>query len=136
MNVAGILKKLKLLNPSAVAEMLSDVMGFDIAPDDVDRWLEYAKRFGPFISMGDRKVDELEATDVQDVIYGVFRAKVDEEGANALLDTARKMVTSPDETVRDLISSGKIMRLISLGPAASPKSTVIYCPDCHNPIIL
>lgn len=136
MNVPSLLKKLGLLSPTAVSDLLSDTLGFTVAPEDVDRWLGYAKRIGPFLTLGDKRVDDLLPSDVQDVVYGVFQARVDDEGAASLLDTAKRMVTSPDETVRDLITSGKIARLLSLGPSAQPKATVIYCPECSNPIIL
>lgn len=136
MNIPGLLKKLKLLSPTAVSEMLSDTLGFTVSSEDVDRWLDYAKRVGPFLTLGDKRVDNLTPSDIQEVTYGVFRANIDDEGAANLLETARKMVTSPDETVKDLITSGKLAKLFTAGPTAVPKTRVIYCPECNIPIIL
>ena len=136
MNVPGLLKKLTLLSPTAVSELLSDTLGFAVSSEDVDRWLGYARRVGPFLTLGDKRVDDLTRADIQDVIMGVFNAKVDDEGAKNLLETAKRMVTSPDETVRDLVSSGKLAKLLVSGPGATPRTRVIYCPECSTPIIL
>lgn len=136
MNIPGLLTKMKLLSPKAVSEVISDTLGIVILPEDVDRWIGYAKKVGPFLSLGDRKVDDLLPSDIQDLVSGLFGAKLDEGGAANLLATARKMVTDPDETVRDMIVSGKLLNLIGKGTAAVPTSSVIYCPHCDSPIIL
>lgn len=128
--VPALLRRAGLLSPEAIHKIISAEFGIDLDVTVVETMIKYARRAGEMAHVVDRPLATLEAPELQ-ALLAAFDLKIDDATSESLVGTARGMITNPDETVRDLIASGKWKRLLALGPQRAPiRSSFITCSHC------
>jgi len=130
MSLLSLARRVGLLSPSAVADVLQGEFGLDLDPADVEKFIGYARKATSLKPILDERVSGVTGEQISQLVKA-WDLSLDRPSCDLLSDTIQKMVTSPEETVRDFIAAGKWKRLISLGPEGAPiRTAAVICGHC------